>query len=412
MSVPESAAALRAGGDSMLFKYAAKSFKRYLFQNLLTVIELTAALIMTALMLSSLSLRLSRYTPFINEFEGSGILAVFDTFAYNGELTGEFTPINTDNELSYALGSDVKALGIHFCNAYVKDKESEYIINSADSELLRRYQPKLKEGEWFKEKGFTASVSAGSGYFLGDKITITYFTADNEQKELEVKVTSVIKEEEKLAGFSGENDKQQKDTFELFYREAESDDKKLILLDESTLPYDMVRAYTGTVLVSFKGEADEETITKALHDSGCIYSVSLGNVKKESRKYLYIRIYELLPLIIILCIMAFTGSISTAALSTRQQIRDYGIFILCGLKKQKCIVIGLIESLISLFIAAILSVIILVFIKTSYPERFYVTPDTFTISGGFMIAAVFLAVSLAVPLIMIRKSDVKDIISA
>ena len=395
----------------MLIKYAARSFIRYLLQNMLTVLQLSSVFIITAFMLSSLSLRLSRYLPFHEEFEGSGRLAVFSSFAYSGKLTGEYSMINSSNDFKQMLGFDVTSLGIHFCDAYIKGGENEFIVRSADSELLKRYEPALKEGEWLSKKSLCAAVSANSGYSVGDRLTLFYCTSDGQEKELEITVACVIKENEKLAGLTGENDGQQANTFELFFKSAESDDsKKLILLDESLLPDDMARAYTGTVVLSYKEASDESRITKLLSDSGCIYSISMNTVRSESRKYLYIHTYELLPLMIIILIMALTSSISTSALSTRQQLNDHSIFILCGMRKEKCMIFSLIESIICLFLAFVIFLLLSSLITYFSPDRFYLCFDLFTFLGIFIISLIFISFSLTVPFLMISKTDIKTML--
>ena len=395
----------------MLFRYAVKSLKRYAFMNLLTVVQLVAALTVTAFMVSSVSLRLSRYEPFRREFTGTGRLAVFSSFAHNGDLTGKFTMVNTDKDMSELLGTDVKVIGTHMCSADIRNSDGLKIL-SADRELIDRYTPPVAAGKWFEGDGICAAVTEGSSYSIGDKIAIEYTASDGAEKQLEARVTAVIKADAKIAGLSGDNDYAQKDTFELFYRSVKDDigSKGVVLLDESTLPDDLERAYTGSVLLSYSENADEEHITKALYAAGSLYSVSMAAVNKASRGYLLIRLYELVPIIAVLCIMAFVGSISTAALSTRRQLADYAVFTLCGLKKRNCGLIGLIQSIITLAASGVLTAVVTAVIGRIYLNRFYLHTDLFLLTGEAVIAVLFIAVSLAVPTLMIGKSDVRELL--
>ena len=106
--------------------------------------------------------------------------------------------------------------------------------------------------------------------------------------------------------------------------------------------------------------------------------------------------------------MALIGSISTSALSTREQLRDYAVFSLCGLKKNSCILIGLMQSFICSVLAGIVSAAAMLILRAAVPERFYLSPGLQMISGVGMIALLFVIVSLTVPALMIGKYSVKD----
>ncbi|MBR6044805.1 MAG: hypothetical protein IKP47_04120 [Ruminococcus sp.] len=393
----------------MLIKYSVRSFRRYLIMDLLTVLQLAAVLTMIAFSVSAVSLRLSRYTPFKDEFTENGRLALIGSFAHDGDLSGSFSMINTSEEMSAYLGTDVKALGIHMCDAYIADR-NDIVIRSADDELIERYAPMLTEGDWFGE-GLCAAVTENSEYYTGDKLTADYYTADGTKKTLELTVTAVIKNDAKLAGFSGDNDGSYKDTFELFYRSAdEQDGKAVILLRESALPEDMVRAYTGTLLLNYPGDDDEQLISERLSECGANYSLPMPDLDRTSRRYLSEQLYELLPLIVILCIMALVGSISTSALSTREQLRDYSVFTLCGLRKNGCILIGLIQSVFSLLLAGVISAIACAALTFISPGRFYLEPDLLMLLGESIIAVLFIVVSVSVPALMISRSSVKELL--
>ena len=394
----------------MLIKYSVRSFRRYLIMNLLTVLQLAAVLTMTAFAVSAVSLRMSRYTPFKNEFTGGGRLALIGSFAHNGDLSGNFRMINTSEEMSAYLGTEVKALGIHMCDAYIAERD-DIVIRSADDEVIEQYTPMLSEGGWFESKGLCAAVTESSGFHLGDTLTSYYYTADGTQKTLTVTVIAVIKKDAKLAGFSGDNDGPQKDTFELFYRSAdEQEGKAVVLLRESDMPEDMVRSYTGTLLLSYSN-SDEKQITEKLAACGANYSLAMMELDKTSRRYLSEQLYELLPLIVILSIMALVGSISTSTLSTREQLHDYSIFTLCGLRKNGCIMIGLIQSFISLLLACITSLLAGAALTVISPERFYLKPDLLMLLGEGVIAVLFVSVSVSVPALMISRSSVKELLS-
>ena len=392
----------------MLFKYALISLRRYKIQNLLTVLQLAAALTMTAFMTSAVSLRLSRYDPFREQFTSNGRLAVISSFAYSGDLSGEYTMINSSEDMSQALGAEVEVLGDHLCDAYVSGRENEFTVLSADDKVIDSYTPLLSAGEWFCGEGICAAVSENSGYDVGDKLRLQYITADETTKELEVTVTALVRHDGRLAGLAGENDGDRKDTFELFYSGIEDGSKSIIQLRESDMPNDMTRGCTGAVLISYQSTADEQMLNDRLRQCGIVYSISMSELDKASRRYLSEQIYELLPLIVIILIMALISSISTSALSTREQLHDYAVFSLCGSKKSSCILIGLIQSCLCIAAAGLASAAALFVLHITSPERFYLNGGLLTISGIGAAALLYLIVSLIVPVMMITGYSVKE----
>ncbi|MBR1764272.1 MAG: hypothetical protein IJ746_02655 [Ruminococcus sp.] len=398
----------------MLFRYALRSMRKYLLGNALTVMQLAAVLCMTAFMISSVSLRLARWAPFRDEFSGSGRLVVFTSFAHNGDLTGNFSMVNTNADMSALLGTEVKALGTHMCSADIKDGLDGIVLRSADRELINRYSPELKAGEWFKGSGLCAAVTEGCGYSLGDRIVIGCDTREDGRRELTAEVTAVISGKAKLAGFAGENDGPQAETFELFYRcpEEDSGTRGVVLLDDSALPEDMVRAYAGAVLLSYPEGADEEQITELLRGAGSVFSISMPALEEASRSYLALRVRDLLPLTVILCVMALVSSISTAALSTRQQLRDYAVLSLCGLRKGRCVVIGLMQNAVCLCLAGAVSAAGAALIRAHWPESLYLHLDVLLLAGEAAIGALFLLVSLAAPALMIGRSRIQDVLGS
>lgn len=396
----------------MLFKYSLKSFRRYLFQNTLTTLQLSAALLIAAFMLSAVYLRLSRYLPFYEEFTSEGKLAVFTGFAYNGDLSSDYKAIDNSSDMSELLGIKVKTLGVHNCGAFIQGRENEIAVISVDDELIERYTPPLASGKWFEGERICAAVSADSGYSLGDSVRLKYYTSEGSEQTFSATITALIKEDAKIAGLSGENNGEQKDTFELFYQSSVKQDKSsVLLLKQSDLPSSKQSAYTGTVLITGSG-LETSDITEKLSKSGCIYSVSMRELDKASRRYLLLKLYELLPIILILCIMSFITSISTSALSSREQINDYAAFTLCGLEKNKCIIIGLIQSIICLCSALVICIAAASVLIRLYPERFYIEPNAFLLSGDAGIMLIYIIIATAVPAAMIGRTTVKDMLGS
>lgn len=398
----------------MLFKYALRSFRRYAFQNLLTILQLSAALTMTVFMISAVSLRLNRFEPFEDYFAGDGCLAVYSSWAHSGDLSGDFKPISSSRDMSEYLSAEAETLGAHISDAEVKGSELRLRVVSLDEEVTARYAPPLAAGKWFRGSGVEAAVTEGCGYSVGDTVELEYFHADGSTATLKAAVTSLLKKDARVPGQFGANDGPQANTFELFYSTAEDErNDGFVLLRESDLSGDMFRPYFGTVLISFKNsptEAQREEYRRLLAESGSSFTLDNDQLMSQSRRYLSERIYELLPLIVILGIMAFVGSISTSALSTRQQLRDSAVFALCGLPFGRSVVIGAIQSLMCLAVSGAVSAAAVATLRQLYPDRLYALPDARVLWGTGAIALMFMAVSLIMPVIILYRSSVRELL--
>ena len=101
------------------------------------------------------------------------------------------------------------------------------------------------------------------------------------------------------------------------------------------------------------------------------------------------------------------SSISSTALSTRRRLHDYAVFALSGLPWRKCIVINLLQSLMTAGAAAAAALICgAVLQHTSLRELFYVKPGGWQLLSCAAVIGIYLLISLWMPHLMLRKNSV------
>ena len=131
----------------------------------------------------------------------------------------------------------------------------------------------------------------------------------------------------------------------------------------------------------------------------------------NSRAYLYSEVYKLLPVIVMLMILVMVSSISSTAISTRKRLRDYAVFSLSGLPWSKCIVINLMQSLMTAGGAVLLAAIGGIVLRfTPLRETFYVSFGIWQILICGVLILLYLLVSLLMPWVMLRKNTVREIL--
>ncbi len=183
-------------------------------------------------------------------------------------------------------------------------------------------------------------------------------------------------------------------------------------------PAEITQQPLGVHLVIYDGDTSPEIMEEGqrmlgkMAEIGMAYTMPFEPIDEGSQKYLYMQVYNLLPIIIVILVLTFVSSVSSTAISTIERLRDYSIFYITGLRWSQCIWINVIQS-------AIISVISLVLAFAGmYVIGFTPLKDTVTIiwSGWILLAAIGLAVlymlvSMLMPAIIIRKSSPKEILT-
>ena len=150
----------------VLLKAALTNCKKRVLMTVFTVFEMTAAIIVFAVTVSSILIRYSYYEPFKDMLEGKG----FFFYSNNGMNAlaldpnypaDEFQMVPDSNLLSsHYLKSQDKTVGgylqyggkIAACNKVKADAafNGKYYNNvlGYNDELIQRFKPKIKEGRW------------------------------------------------------------------------------------------------------------------------------------------------------------------------------------------------------------------------------------------------------------------------
>ena len=92
--------------------------------------------------------------------------------------------------------------------------------------------------------------------------------------------------------------------------------------------------YSGC-LITYPDSVTEEQLKadcQLLAGYGCAYSMTLSDLDENSKLYLYRHVYDMLPMIAVILVLAFVSSVSSAALTTRTRFKDYAVFCICGMR--------------------------------------------------------------------------------
>jgi ABC-type antimicrobial peptide transport system permease subunit len=408
-----------------LLKTSLKNMKKNKLMNIITLLEFTATIIIAVIMISSVLIRYKYYTPFKDMFQSNGLLCEFlgmaDENFRNPDMDSNYI---CNDEISDVLHSPT---GIAACNkvmgiAVADDGETYLNTNNYayNDEIIKRFTPTLKEGRWLNTSDNANTIEAvisenDYGWKLGDKIHFV-FSKDSQTPVLDVEIVGILKNNSKVPGgfaVHGEND-----NFNMFFNtyNFEIEEIPLILfsseyiadsgIDEALFSYSII-TYPDSVTEE-ELNADRET----LYNYGCQYSISLSDMDRNSKQYLYRQVYNLLPIIIVILVLAFVSSISSTALSTRQRLRDYSIYYICGLQWKQCIFVNLIQSVVIAVFSTVLSFAGLYFLRfTPIADSITVIWNIWTFAAVLGLVLIYMLISMIMPIIIIGKNTPKEILT-
>ena len=138
---------------------------------------------------------------------------------------------------------------------------------------------------------------------------------------------------------------------------------------------------------------------------------TLSEYNENTLDYINEQYIKLLPILLCVFAIVLAELVCSAAMNTKRQLRNYGIYFLCGCKWSACMKFSFFYSLLILaggFLSG--GMAFLIFRKTEYAdlfERYLAENNVFTTAT---ITAVMLFLSLVIPFFMVRRtSPVKTI---
>ena len=140
--------------------------------------------------------------------------------------------------------------------------------------------------------------------------------------------------------------------------------------------------------------------------------MKLSEINKNSIAYFKVQIYNYLPIIIVVLLLTLVSSISITALSTRQRLKDYGIYYVCGLKWKSCCIVNLFYSLIITVSSVFCATVLMIFSKyIPKLDQTVILWNIWVFISVLLISILFIIGSMMMPLIIIGKNTPKEVLA-
>lgn len=419
----------------ILLKTAWNDFRKNSIVNIFIILQVAVSLIITAVMISAISVRSQYYTPFRDILTSNGIFIKFSSSPnYDSSQMNIYDYLDNDDILQECPDAD----HIYACHSMFGSIDSfhngeSFTLQSYDDEFIKRYQPELTDGRWLtsdiESNQIEIVVSENDyGVKVGDVLSLTGINYPN-STSFTGKVVGIFQDDSKIIGGGlydyGNSDMNFNSIYYPFNHTIENQIFVLAsysaiqnITNHFVLLFDtdyVVQPIISSVILTYPDNVSKEQIEadkENLLQYGWANAISLDELNQNSIAYLLEKAEIFLPIIIILFILASVSSISSSALIVRKNLKNYSLYYISGLQWKNCSLVNLLYSIISLTIAVVVGFAVLFILPHTRLNDIVKIIWSPYIIGAFVVLIILqLLISMIMPLIIIGKNTPKQILT-
>ncbi|MBE5944506.1 MAG: hypothetical protein E7258_06260 [Lachnospiraceae bacterium] len=302
-----------------------------------------------------------------------------------------------------------------------------------DNEVAATFVPDMDDGRWLKESDNKSSVVEAvitnnkAGIEVGDEIYITTdFFGEQLEEKITIKIVGVVSDNTYIIGAPASYVEEYDDVRDCFFMYSIDFDVRpyLFFLKEDLRNAEnellgsphITTAISGIQFINFDNDiksSEIDYIESVISSEKCNLDkkMNMDQVMKNSKKYIWNQLDEVLPIFIGLLVLIIMSVICSSAMMTRSQLKNYAIYYTVGLKWSDCIKIQILQQSILQFGAFIITSVVFLFML-----KFNVLDNTVfefsIIHIGICLLYVFLCIfaSIILPYRIINNSSPKNIL--
>lgn len=419
-------------------KYAFYSVASRPVFNIVIILELAAILIAGNMLISVVNSRYVYYAPYADLISREGYVLVptiKENFQKDMDSKKMYDSLEGDVEAVYGYGLQIASESDVLREPAADGSYKYRNALSFDERIFSRFNTPLTAGRWASttknEKGqieMVAVLFSETDLQVGDTFDFSVPVWNEEAKEItydpvgEAVIVGTIDSQLyypdiMLSGSAQTtNGKTQlRDVRNMYSVGTSGIDSATFLVSAAAAPQLKDDRFIGksTAFLTYRSEptdsqrqANLETLTA---QRGTVYKMS--EFKSNSDLYLYEQYIKLLPILIGVFVIVLAELICSVALHTKKQMRNYGIYFLCGCRWRDCLKISIAYSALLLAASAVIgTAAFLIFQTTSYARMFEQNLGVNNITITLGLVAAMLAVSLVIPFFMVRRTSPTELI--
>lgn len=389
--------------------------KKPLF-NVLILLELAAILVVGNMTIAAYNSRSAFYEPYREILSQDGFLFI-------GRATGGYDQNLTLKTMCDSLEGDVTV--IHNYGMQLVTDDVRFIRNvvAVDGSLFSKMKLPVTKGRWAStDKNADGAIEAvvWKGSDKNDARTRLGSVIEGtiNDQPCRIKIVGVIGEGQYIPALAGtiHSDKSNGSVMS-FYTIPENTNGCLFFVAASademlSDPHNIAQAvsfmyYNTPPSEDIRQRNQEKLMANAKH------LARLSDYNHHSLDYLHEQYIKLLPILLCVFIIVLAELICSVAMNTRSQMKNYGIYFLCGCRWRDCLKIALSYALILLTGGCMLGAAALLLIQqTEYAALFGQHLALNNLYITLLIAAVMLVLSLVIPFLQLRRASPVETIKA
>lgn len=384
--------------------------KKKLWLNIFLMIEVLIVITALNIMIANMNSKEILYEPFKYMAEKNGaVVGTHDD--YDSNLKG-FKKFEKKLKGSFTVHRRYERLNMIQMNA---NRSLEVRAYGYETEFYKNIHIPLSKGSWnlTSEDGeYIECVICPNRFGVGVGSILTDKFSDENEKVV-YKVVGVLANPTYApsSSFAADRCTLFFDEYDMYKAGLDSPDLFMYVNGKKLSQYKETNSSSGE-FITYNGPVrrDIELYNRALlEDEGDSYS--LKEFRENSMDYIMKMQRRLIPIFGAVMFVMMVGIVSASMIQMMSQMRQFGVFYLCGSSRIKCVMISIVGNLITYIISAILSVGILVAVynsklRLSIGMLFRINNVWATL--GIMIILVIM--SIIVPFIMLGVSSVKSIL--
>lgn len=434
MSAPHLSERSKKGGGSM-FRLGLKEFQRSIYVNIFVIIQLSVTLILTVAIVSSVVSRSRYYKPFEDVLSKDGMVMKMSASYGDGFDVTELVNMKgiTNVCAIYNMDGMYNTKGVFFEEGKEVEREISCWPAALNDEYVDRLSPELSEGKWLNEidyhdKSKICGVITENRFIaVGDTVQVMYTYYDESdvnfenplQWAVDVEIIGVIRNGEKIPDVRSTSSLITDFDFrDLYYDYLVERDVEPVLF----LPYSQIEGTeaTASVLRGYAifnfdenlSEQKRQDAIEAIKQCRGIFEGENKDINERSLSYIRSQMTKMMPLLICAFILVVISCVSICALSVSRNLRIYGIYYVCGSKWNNCLLINLVNNLITSLLSILLAVVSINVIRIAGLLKntvFEFGLWQLVLCAG--IIALNLIISMIIPVILMRKNTPKEILT-
>lgn len=416
----------------MLLKTALRNLRKNPVMNIICLVQLIAVFMITAVMVSAMSIRYRTYEPVRDILESNGLYCVYSEICGAVKPGGATVDIrdsifSADELREYMQADSVITIQIASAipNGFNGERTDETLYKPArplfyDDEILRRYKPELKRGRWISKDSDELEIVIPEGTYgadIGDTIDFLIVQVDD-PVQVTMRVVGILKDGTEILG----RERPRNETgdiyrlmYEPYYINIEGDRNPVMLASSSALErlYPGTQAQMETAFFIYNNGSDTEQWLKNAAQLSPSMVISLSDMNANSLAYLREQLLQLLPIVVVLMILVIVSAVSVSAISARQRLNDYAKFYILGLRWKQCAMVNFLQALTTGAAALVITALVLLAAGlTPISQSIMIIWNPWLMLSLIGILALYLVFSMIMPLLMIGVTTPKSLLQS